>query len=164
MKNLSLRLIAVALLVALGASGQNEKRNNRFFVFDDAASLSAADATVTVQQPSSGSRWVFFEVAQIYCSVACDVTISRDGTAATTTAATEVSLNGGVSAAATAFTSSNVGAGTAITTLQVAAGETIAVDLSGLFLEPNNSTGNNLTIDTDDITGDAQIYLRWREE
>lgn len=155
--------LALLLLAVVGASGQQEKRNNRFFVYYDASGLSAADATLTLQQPSSGSKWVFLETFRIYCSVACVLTISRDGTAATTTAATENSLNGGETASATAFTASNVGAGTTIDVIEVAAGETLSIDLNRLFLEDDDSTANNITFDTDDITGDVTMYLRWEE-
>lgn len=161
------RLCAVVALLAtltMSAGAQKARRNNKFFVFDNCASLSAAACDVTVQQPASGSTWVSFEVAQVYCSVACVVTISRDGTAASTTAATEVSLNGGVTATATAFIDSNAGAGTTIITMELAAGETVAIGLDGLFLEDDDSTANNLTVQTDAITGDASIYVRWREE
>lgn len=161
--------VLVSLLLALlcGASAQttpDPKRNNRFYVFYNAASLSAADATLTLQQPASGSKWVFLEHLQVYCSVACVLTISRDGTAAANTAATEVSLNGGETATATAFTASDVGSGTTILTIPIAAGSPVAIDLERLNLEPNNSTANNITFDTNDITGDVTMYLRWREE
>lgn len=154
----------LAVLLVAHISAQQNRSNNVFYVFDDCSSLSSGACDVTIQQPASGSRWVAFEKAQVYCSVACVLTISRDGTAATTTAAAEVSLNGGVTAAATGFIDSNAGAGTTIITLELAAGATTPIDLEGLFLENNNSTANNLTIQTDAITGDASIYIRWREE
>ena len=157
-------LIAGLLLCALSAYGQRARRNNTFYVYDNCASLSAAACDVTIQQPASGSNWVMFETAQVYCSVACVVTISRDGTAATGTAATEVSLNGGATAAATGFIDSDAGAGTTIISVELSAGETVALDLAGLFLEDDDSTANNLTFQTDAISGDASIYVRWREE
>lgn len=160
-------LCALAAVLGVRLNAQttpDPKKNNRFYVYYDASGLSAADATLTLQQPSSGSRWVFLEHLQVYCSVACVLTISRDGTAATATAATEVSLNGGETATATAFTASDVGSGTTINTLSISAGSTVAIDLERLNLEPNNSTANNITFDTDDITGDVTMYLRWREE
>lgn len=157
-------LILVALLCVGVANAQQARRNNRFFVYDNCASLSSAACDVTIQQPASGSKWVSFETAQVYCSVACVVTISRDGTAASTTAATEVSLNGGPSATAAGFIDSNAGAGTTLNTIRLAAGETVAISLNGLFLEDNDTTTNNLTIQTDAITGNASIYFPWREE
>lgn len=159
-----MRLKLILSFVALAVSLAAAPKENVFFVRDADASLSAAALDITVQQPASGSERIEFEVAEVYCSVACVVTISRDGTAASTTAATEVSLNGGYTAAAQAFIDSNAGSGTTITVINVAAGSTATIDLEGLRLEPDNDTANNLTIQTDAITGSASIYIRWREE
>lgn len=156
-------LITVVALFACAVMAQAQQLNNRFFIYDDCTSLSSAACDVTVQQPATGSLWVEMEYAQVYCSVACVVTISRDGTAATTTAATPNSLNGGVTATAKAFIDSDAGSGTTVLAVNVAAGETIGVNLDGMLLEDNNSTANNLTIQTGAISGDASIYIRWRE-
>jgi len=155
-------LLAALLLVPI-ASPQKVTRNNRFIVFDDCASLSAAACDVTVQQPASGSKWVVFHYFEVYCSVACEVTVSRDGTAATATAATEVNFNGGVTPTVTAFIDSDAGAGTTLWTFQVAAGETVGRSLSGFFLEDDDSTANNLTVQTDAITGDAKVLIAGQE-
>ena len=154
-------LLAALLFVAPLLQAQRGV-NNQFFV-RDADTLVAAALDVTVQQPATGSRLVVFDFAEVYCSAACVVSISRDGTAASTTAATEVSLNGGLTATATAFYDSNAGAGTAIKTLNLSAGQTATIDLDGFILEPDNSTANNLTIQTDAISGTAYIYIRWQE-
>lgn len=164
MKHYLSKLLILSLLCVGVVGAQNAKRNNRVFVRDSDAALSSAALDVTVQQPASGSKWVFFEVAEVYCSVACVVTISRDGTAASATAATEVSVNGGYTPAATAFIDSDAGAGTTLNVINVSAGSTITVDLDGLFLEPNDTTTNNLTVQTDAISGSASIFIRWREE
>ena len=91
------------------------------------------------------------------------LTISRDGTAATATGATENSLNGGVTATAVGFIDSDAGAGTTVQTINIAAGATIGISLDGIVLEDNNTTSNNLTLQTNAITGDASVYLLWAE-
>ena len=156
------QLILVALIGAMTANAQQSRRNNTFTVCYE-ASLSGADATLTVQQPASGSKWVELLYAEVRCSVACVVTMLRDGTAATASAATEVSANGGYTPAVTAFTASDVGAGTTVFTYNVAAGETVGRSLDGFFLEDDDSTANNFSIDTDDITGDARLCITGRE-
>ena len=163
MKTLSLSLLCLALCAASVANAAPKRLNNKFYVFDNCASLTAAACAVTIQQPASGSQWVDFDYAEIFCSVACVVTISRDGTAATATAATENSLNGGVTATAVGFIDSDVGAGTTIRTVNIAAGATRTVDLTGLVLENDDTTTNNLTLQTNAITGDATVYTQWAE-
>jgi len=165
MKNLSLSLslLCLALCAASVANAAPKRLNNKFYVFDNCASLTAAACDVTIQQPASGSQWVEFVYAQVYCSVACVLTISRDGTAATGTGATENSLNGGVTATAVGFIDSDAGAGTTVQTINIAAGATIGISLDGIVLEDNNTTSNNLTLATNEITGDASVYLLWAE-
>lgn len=100
---------------------------------------------------------------EVYCSVACEVTVSRDGTAASTTAATEINFNGGFTPIATAFIDSNAGAGTTLFKFHVVAGETVGRSLVGFFLEDDDDTANNLTVQTDAITGDAKVLIAWQE-
>lgn len=155
-------ILFVASCCAMFAQ-QGVRPNNSFLVFDDCASLSAAACDVTVQQPASGSKWVAFLYVEAYCSVACTPCVSRDGTAASTTAATEANFNGSPTPAATAFIDSNAGAGTSLFCFEVAAGETVGRSLVGFFLEDDDSTANNLTVQTDAITGDAKILITWQE-
>jgi hypothetical protein len=51
-------------------------------------SLSGAGTAATIQQPAANASQVVFEYAIVYCSVACPVTITANGTAATATAGT----------------------------------------------------------------------------
>lgn len=157
-----MKSILLALLLSLPLMAQSTL-NNQFFLRDADASLSSAALDVTVQQPTSGSRYVLFESAEVFCSVVCVVSILRDGTAASTTTATPVALNGGITATADGFIDSNAGSGTLLLTRNLAAAETVIIDLTGFQLEPNNLATNNLTVQTDAITGSASIVVRWKE-
>ena len=155
------RLIAISLLLSLSLAGQSLRRN-RFSTYKETTLSSAAEA-VTIQQPSSSARVVYFELANIYCSVACTVELERGGTAATTTALSTVAVgNQGQSSRANAFHTSDVGNGSTVTEFDVAAGETMSVDLSGMILEGADTT-ENVTFRTNTISGDVKITVVWWE-
>jgi hypothetical protein len=129
------------------------------------ASLTSAASVVTVQAPaSSAARIVRFVGAYIYCSVQCDVSLERDGTAATATALTPVGVSSQAPAAKTkAFRSSDVGVGTVIGKYTVPAGGTQVIDLTSVVIA-GAGTGKNLTLRTASITGTARISIQFREE
>lgn len=126
-------------------------------------SLTAAASVVTVQSPSSNAaRVVRFVGAYVYCSVTCDVTLERNGTAATATSVTPVAVNASAPAAKTAaYKLSDVGAGTVIGKYTVPAGGTQVIDLaSAAIMAP----GGNLSLRTSAITGGARIAIQFKEE
>lgn len=134
-----------------------------YYLYYKTTSLSGAAETVTIQQPSSSARRVDFYSASVYCSVACTITLKRDGTAATTTAGTVLALSADYpTAKATAFHTSNVGAGTTLATHVLSAGQTMTLELEGISMT-QSSTARNFSISTSSITGDATIAIKWRE-
>lgn len=147
-----------ALLVAVSVFGADPA-----YIYTKSSSLSGAAEKVTVQQPAASARNVRFKSASVYCSVACVATLSRDGTAATTTAGTVVALSADYrTAKATVFHTSNAGAGTTIFTQNIAAGATFVFDLSGIELDQSN-TARNFSVGTDSITGSVVIAIKWEE-
>ena len=159
-----MRYLVLLLTTAL-TIGSAQRFENRFTLIKT-TTLAAASEKLTVQQPASGAKSVFLLSASVYCSVACTATMTRDGTAATTTALTPVAISG-IGAPATTTTgyhTSNVGAGTTISVAHVIpAGATVVFDLSGIHLR-GNGTAKNFSIATNSITGDAKIQIIWREE
>jgi hypothetical protein len=130
-----------------------------------ASTVNAAASVVTIQgNQASGVRLVraiAFKGFDVTCSVACTVSLERDGAAATTTAATIVQLNGETSpSTAVAFSASNVGGGTVLAQYTLTAGGQVAVNLSGkqLYTGPEN-----LTIRTSAITGTVNTNIQWTE-
>ncbi len=132
------RLLSLLACIALASSllGQQPKRE-RFSAYK-ATTLSGAAEVVTIQQPAASARDVFFEYAILYCSVVCTIELELDGAAATSSTLTPtVETYGTVTA--TAWSGSNVGNGTTLYDYNLAAGETITVDLTGQFLDGNGT-------------------------
>jgi hypothetical protein len=125
-------------------------------------SLSASAETITVQLGSAVGvvRSVGFVTASVYCSVACEVTLERDGTLATTTAITPQKVNPEDNVVtATAYRSSNVGSGATIGRQILGAGALMVFDLHDVGL----TAGKNFSIKTDSITGTVVINIKWKE-
>lgn len=127
--------------------------------------LTASAEKVTVQQVTGqNSKAVQFDSAVVYCSVACVVTLSQNGTAATTTTASIVPLNLSPTSTTGAYYASNASGGNTISTYSVPAGATWVIDLKNLYLPANASSGANLSIGTNSISGDVKISVFWSEQ
>ncbi len=124
---------------------------------------SSTGEVLTVQQPANPSFSVQFEVAVVYCSVACTATLAQNGTGATSTALATKALNGSPSSTATAWSASNVGAGTALTAYNIAAGATLTLDLTKFFLGKGGGINQNLSITTNGSSGNSSIMIQWIE-
>jgi len=148
--------IILLLLLSITAYAQNTKGT---YAYEKETSLSTAAETVSLHLPA-GSRTAKFVGATAYCSVTCTVTLKRDGTAPTTTAATAVKLNTTSSGASVVpYYSSNVGTSTTVKTYTLSAGEEKVIDLADKGL----LGGENVTLVTSSITGTARLYFQWRE-
>lgn len=126
--------------------------------------LAAGAEVLTIQQPATGARNIHFHGVSIQSPDAdCEVTIERNGTAATGTSQTPVGETPSTPAsAATGWNTSNVGVGTVVRRVRAMAGSTASLDLSDLWLF-GNGTGKNLSIRTASITGDVIITLTFGE-
>ena len=128
-------------------------------------SLSGAGATATIQRGSGTSTSITLDTATVYCSVACTITQSQNGTAASATAGTIRGLNPNsyAASAATFWTASNVGAGTSVgAPVTCTAACTVVLDLSKIAL-PSGSTSFNYSITISSITGDYSIGIVHKE-
>lgn len=121
--------------------------------------LDSDSEAVTVQLPAGATKTVAFRTASVYCSVECEFTVERNGTAATATSLAVNAVNGS-DGAARAYSSSNVGTGTVIGRNIVPAGGTTVIELEDAGL----IAGQNLTIRTASITGTAIIVIKWFEQ
>ena len=160
MKHLG-RFVALGALLCASAFSQD----TWFSSTTGTVALSGSGATFTIQQVASGPKSLTLDTATVYCSVACVVTQSQNGTAATATAGTVVGLNpnSNARAQATVYTASNVGAGTAVgTPINVPAGQTVTIDLSKIVI-PSGGTNLNYSITVSSITGDYSIGLIHKE-
>ena len=162
---ISALLFAVACLSPLWAQPGNQSDLPRYSSTTGDVSLSGAATAFTIQQPPTNAKTLYLESAVAYCSVACTLTQSSDGTAATSTAGTIVPLPPiTVPASATTWTASNVGTGTAAggAVHLPAGGNTAVLDLSRIVL-PAGNTNTNYTVSIASLTGTVNITFFWKE-
>jgi len=127
--------------------------------------LSGAATALTIQQPATSSKALQLQSAVVYCSVACTIRQAQNGTGATATAGTVLKISPNTTAsAATVWTASNVGAGTATSPdLHLTAAGTMVLDLSKVILPRGAGIGTNYTVSIAAITGTANIAFFWSE-
>ena len=153
------KFLFLSLFVASLASGQ-------VYVVQKTTTLAATTEAITVQQPATGARQVTFIGAYFDCSVACTFTLSVNGTAATATSLPVVNVNQGETAAkTTAWSGSNVGTGTTIGVYACSAACSLSIDLTGVtFAQGTSTTGTNLTLKSNSITGTVDIIIKYSEK
>jgi hypothetical protein len=160
------RIVILALIALAAASGDTQwdsiPNGQRYSLYRSVTLSSSAEA-VTIQMPAGGGVNAYFKKAWVYTEFDCDVTLERNGTAATTTAATVRALNPGiVSPVAAAFVASNAGVGTVIATVKSYALGSVEFDLDGYQLR--FGTADNLTLRLASGTGLARIFVLWGEK
>lgn len=121
--------------------------------------------TVTIQQPASPSLVVQFELAYISCTATGTVTLSQNGTAATSTTLATKALNRSPSPSqAKAWSASNVSGGTTLNVYTVPAGAPgLTLDLSKFYLDINSGTAANLTLTVSSGCTPSQVMIQWTE-
>ncbi len=167
-----MKLAVMLIAAALGLSAQT---TYRFSATTGDVSLSGAGTTATLQQVAntSGQTQAYIDQLVVYCSVACNVSLAANGTAATATAGTVQPLLPTqllVQIPLTFWTASNVGAGTTqggIT--HVPAGGTVVLCFSPtcgaaqqVSLATGQGTGSNYSATISSITGTANVTFYGR--
>jgi hypothetical protein len=147
-----MRLFFFFAFVAAGFSQQpvqiqNPCLNAQCYHAYVSTSVAASGSTVfTVQTPATGFKYVQLQNAVVQCpGQSFSVAQAQNGTPATTTAGTVISLlPTTVASASKVFTSSNVGSGTAMSaTLVYTAGDARIIDLSQRVM---NTASQNYSI------------------
>lgn len=165
MTRITTKLVAALLFVAPFFGQTTNPDKDALFSTAKTTTLTAAAEVLTVQHTATTNRTLTFRYAYIYCSVACTVALERSGTAATSTTNAIVNNNPNNTFAqtttATAYSTSNVGAGSVVNTYQVAAGAFQSIDLTNFILP--SGIADNLTLRTNSITGTVQLQLQWVE-
>ena len=159
-RTLGALIVAVLGLVSVSAAAKtNPPKNGRYWVWKQTIGAEA----ITIQQPASGGRRLWMEIINIHCTVAADVDLESNGTAATATTMTVLAVMPDFTPTATAWSGSDVGVGRKIDEFNVAAGDPgLSVNVEGLYMQ-GSSTATNYTIRSD-CTGTGSYYIRWREE
>lgn len=161
------RCIVMCAFMLIGATAYGQQIQ-RWSATTGDVSLSGAGTTATIQQPATGANQVVIEQVVVYCSVACTVTQSAYGTAATSTAGSVTPLLPTpvtYMAPFNFFTASNVGAGTQQgAALHVPAGGTVSVCLAvacgndaDTVLGTAGGTAANYSATVGTISGTANI-------
>ncbi len=148
--------LMIGLLAFAGLLGAQALDTPRYITYKQTDS--ATSEKITIQQVTGGkSNTVHFDKAVIQCSdsAGCVVTLSQNGTAATTTALSIIPVNLSPGSRSVAFSGSNVGTGTVLGTYTLSAAGMLVLDISQLYLSRNAGGSNNLTIG---ITGASQTF------
>jgi hypothetical protein len=162
----------LVIMTLLAGSLFAQKPQYPYFTALYEASPSGAAVATSLQQPATATRAIRIVGAQLYCSVACTITLEA-AAAATATESTAISKMPGQTENATArfFTASNaVAPSVAINKYVVAAGNTMTVTFTEGADEGDTVgalpriAGLNYTLRTSSITGDVKITWFWREE
>lgn len=158
-------MMSFRYLLMLSVLGPCAAQAQISYVLQQTTTLSTGPEWVTIQQPTTGGRMVEFKSAYVECSVACTVTLERNGSRATgITPKTPQPVNPREGAAvAVGFVASNVGQGSVLQVSTVQAGGYVVFDLTGMNLKPNAGNGENFTVKTSDITGVVNITINWTE-
>jgi hypothetical protein len=163
------------LIAALAAFTLNAQTSVRWFATTGDVSLSAAATAATIQQPATNGTQAFLDQIVVYCSAACNVTLSANGTAATATAGTitpllPTPLNNPIPQ--TFWTASNVGTGTAQGgIIHIPAGGTVTLCLSPscgnpaqVILGNGAGTASNYTASIASVTATVNITFYGRSQ
>lgn len=155
-----MKIFGFLMLLAGALQAQNS------YSVSKTTTLAGAAEVITVQGGTPANvklvRAVYFKAFDVTSSVACTVTLERDGTAASSTALDIAPLNNNMPASqAVAFSNSNVGTGTVLAQYSVPAGGQIAVALTNKQLYFGK---DNLTLRISSITGTVNINLQWDEK
>ena len=135
-------------------------------------SQSGSTYTATIQQPATNQQRVLINKILVYCSVACTVTQSANGTAATSTAGTISltlpSLPTDAMPTATFWTASNAGTGSpqgGITYVPAGGQVVLCTSPSGACVNQpqiilvGNGTAANYSVTISAITGTSNIWF-----
>lgn len=172
---LSWALIGACVVAFMAMYAHAQGKTTPLYTAIQETILSGAAESVTIQQPAASKQQVSFTQADIYCSVACTITASQNGSAATGTAVTGLCTanpcTSGIAqfpfsppVQALMFKSSNVGTGEVFKTFYIPAAGVLSLDLSNFFLLKGSGGASNFTLTTNSITGTVRIQIGWTEQ
>lgn len=163
MHRVHLLLSLATLCLPLSLSSQKELPR---YIAGLETTLSATADKQTIQQPSSPSKTIFPKTVTVYCSVACDIQFSWNGTAASTTAMVPRAYPGSPTPTAKAFSASNAGTGTLGLKFSIPAAGTAVFSAEQIFLSGTNGLAgvNNFSVAVASITGTWRPAIEWTEQ
>lgn len=165
MKTLFLLALAGSLYAQTGGGpAPCISQRNCFTVYKE-TSLSSSTEKITLQAGTGVTALnVHPIIGQVYCSAGADVTLSQNGTAATTTTLAITGVNGSAANTAVAFSASNVGSGTFLDKISIpSGGGTFSWDLTPLIAYGNSAGTQNVTIAIASTTATCRIKILYSE-
>jgi hypothetical protein len=154
--------LAMSCCVEARAQGPMTDNPNAYYSAQHSASLSTASDAVTVQG-ATNSNAVHMKGASVSCSVACTITITQNGTAATATALTITPYNLSPVPTVKAFSGSNASGGQVIGVYTISAGAgNTWIDLTAHQIS-RGTANSNITVSTSSISGTSYLALYYWE-
>jgi hypothetical protein len=148
-------------LFALASFAQQQNVNTRVYSVFKETSLAAASEAVTIRVPSNTNKSAFILDANLYCSVACVVTVESNGTYSSGTTITPTKGRTSWPASEMLAThSTSISSTTTRASFTLAAGEKLPLDFRGTFL---TDAADAITFRTNSITGTFSVLVRYEE-
>lgn len=159
-----MKLMMIAVMLAWSAPAQNippiDNPNLPRYHADHTATNAAMKVTI---QGNGNNDQVFGEDVFVGCTVATTITFSQNGTAATATAlALKQPIGAPQGSPPSAFSASDVGAGTTGRVFQLAAGEYQRYKLDEFSIRRQAPTNANFSVASSATTGVCVIYITFR--
>lgn len=120
---------------------------------------SSEAVSLALQQATTSRRTVELIDGQAYCEVACTITLYRNSGVISATPHGYAVLDSG-SPYAQPFSDSGATGGLVLAKYHLTAGQTVAVDLSNIKLQPR--TTQNVVLSSNAVTGEVDLLLIWR--
>ena len=127
------------------------------------ATLSGSAAKWTLQVPANSDKRAYIVGVTLWCSVACDIIQTSNGSAATATVKAGIALNLPTTSGATFYFGSDSTGGSALDPISIPAASSTGFT-SRIVLAKGQPTAQNYTFATSSITGTARIHLIWAEK
>lgn len=161
---LSLILAACAFAQVPGGSIPDTRLIPRYQAIDAHSLSSNGEEFLTVQNVANGPQ-IGFRFGSVYCAAACTVQFQRNTTGNGSNPPIK-SLNATVPASAVVWLGTPMSPpGTTLASYVLTAGQTIAFDLTGIFLGPGGGTSQSFSIGVldEESGGNIQIVVEWTE-
>jgi len=154
--------ICVALLVAIALPLRPAATFDPIYNASKTTVLSGGTEVITIQNPNNKGVKMSVRGVYVKCSVPCDFTLERDGTAATTTAlAFDRGSKASPAPVGVAFSASN--AGTGVFKWPYTSGPSgLSVPLTGVDL-PGDGSNSNFSVRIAALTGTVFVLTQWGE-
>ena len=128
------------------------------------ATMSGTSISTTIQGPIGGSKRIFMEAVTIESSAACTFNVEMYASNASSTLIVPTPLNSSLAAQAQAFGPSNVGSGTVITQVVLAAADVRTIGLAGIVIGSGGATGRNISVVPQCTTGTVKYTWKFAHQ